>query len=148
MKTNSNRRNLLRGGVAFGVSLIVPPSQACEFFATNLKIVHPWSRATRENATSVAVYMTFDEVTSTDRLIGAESPVCSGAEIGGQEAKPLVDFLIPEAQTTVMSAAGTYLRLLGLQFELPVGRQYPLTLIFEKSGALAAKLTIDQGRFM
>lgn len=147
LNTNTDRRHLLHAGMAFGVSLVVPPARACEFFAANLKIVHPWTRATRENATSVAVCMTFDEVTQSDRLIGAESPVCTSAEIGGLDAKPFVNFLIPEGQTTVMSEATTYLRLVGLQFELPYGRAYPLTLIFKESGRLAAKLTIDYARF-
>jgi copper(I)-binding protein len=147
MKDKLDRRHLLHASMAFGISLVVPRARACEFFAAHLKIVHPWSRATREDATSVAVSMTFDEVTQTDRLIGAESPVCTGAEIGGIDAKPFVNFLIPEGQTTVMSESSTYLRLVGLQFELPYGREYPLTLIFQKSGRLAAKLTIDYARF-
>lgn len=147
MKTLTDRRRLLHSGLAFSLSLIVPPARACEFVTSNFKVIHPWSRATREDATSVAVCMTFDNVTQTDRLIGAESMVCSGAEIGGVKAKPFVDFVIPEGQTTVMSEAGTYLRLVGLQFELPVGRQYPLTLIFKKAGQVAATLTIDYARF-
>lgn len=147
MNTNTDRRHLLHAGMAFGVLLIVPPARACEFLTSNFKIVHPWSRATREDATSVAVCMKFDEVSQTDRLIGAESPVCTSAEIGGLEAKPFVDFLIPEGQTTVMSEAGTHLRLTGLQFELETGRQYPLTLIFEKVGSIAATLNIDYARF-
>jgi len=134
--------------MAFSVSLVVPPARACEFITSNFKVIHPWSRATREDATSVAVCMTFDNVTQTDRLIGAESMVCTGAEIGGVGAKPFVDFVIPEGQTTVMREAGTYLRLVGLQFELPVGRQYPLTLNFEKVGPIAATLTIDYARFL
>lgn len=148
MKTNTDRRRLLCASVSFGVSLVETPAHACEFLTSNFKIVHPWSRATREDATSVAVCMTFDQVSQTDRLIGAESMVCAGAEIGGVGAKPMVDFLIPEGQTTVMREAGTYLRLVGLQFELPVGRQYPLTLIFQKTGPVAATLTIDYARFL
>jgi len=148
MKTHTDRRRLLHAGMALGVSLVVPPARACEFITSNFKVIHPWCRATREDATSVAVCMTFDTVTQTDRLIGAESMVCTGAEIGGVGAKPLVDFVIPEGQTTVMREAGTYLRLVGLQFELPVGRQYPLTLNFEKVGPIAATLTIDYARFL
>ncbi len=147
MTTDLDRRRLAHAGIAFGISVVVPPVRACEFVTSNFKIVHPWSRATREDATSVAVCMTFDQVSETDRLIGAESMVCTGAEIGGVGAKPIVDFLIPEGQTTVMREAGTYLRLVGLQFELPVGRQYPLTLIFEKVGPIATTLTIDYARF-
>jgi copper(I)-binding protein len=148
MNPTTDRRHLLQASMAFGVSLIVPPARACEFITSTMKIVHPWSRATREDATSVAVCMTFADVSQTDRLIGAESMVCTGAEIGGLEAKPVVDFVIPEGQTTVMSEAGTYLRLVGLQFELPVGRQYPLTLHFKQAGPVAATLTIDYARFL
>lgn len=148
MKTSTDRRHLLHSGMALGLSLIVPPVRACEFITSTMKIIHPWSRATREDATSVAVCMTFTEVSQTDRLIGAESMVCSRAEIGGLEAKPFVDFLIPEGQTTVMSEASTYLRLVDLQFELPVGRQYPLKLNFKNAGLVAATLTIDYARFL
>lgn len=148
MKTHIDRRHLLHTGMALGISLIVPPARACEFITSNMKIVHPWSRATREDATSVAVCMTFTDVSQTDQLIGAESMVCTGAEIGGRGAKPFGEFLIPEGQTTVMSETSTYLRLVGLQFELPVGRQYPLTLHFKNAGPVAATLTIDYARFL
>ncbi len=147
MKTAIDRRHILHAGIATGVSLITPRATACEFFSQNLRIIHPWSRATGEDSTSVAVCMTFTDVMANDRLIGAESPVCSGAEMGGDRAKPFVDIPIPEGQTTVLSEAGTHLRLVGLQFELPAGRAYPLTLIFKMGGPVSARLTIDYKRF-
>lgn len=147
MKTAIDRRHVLHAGIAAGVSLITPRAKACEFFTRNLRIIHPWSRATGEDSTSVAVCMTFTDVMANDRLIGAESPVCSGAEMGGEGAQPFVDILIPEGQTTVLSEAGTHLRLVGLQRELPAGREYPLTLIFEIGGPASARLTIDYKRF-
>lgn len=147
MKTIIDRRGALHSGIAVAVSLIVPPARACEFYTANFKIVHPWTRAAGDDATSIAVCMKFDEVTETDRLIGAESPVCSGAEMGGESMRPWVDFLIPEGQTTVMSEAGPHLRLVGLRHALPVGREYPLTLIFKKAGSVSAKLSIDYARF-
>ncbi len=147
MKTAIDRRHVLHAGIAAGVSLITPQAKACEFFSQNLRIIHPWSRATGEDSTSVAVCMTFDNVMATDRLIGAESPVCTSAEMGGDGAKPFVDFLIPEGQTSVLSETGIHLRLVGLQFALPTGRQYPLTLIFKNAGSVSAKLSIDYKRF-
>ncbi|MFM9915688.1 MAG: copper chaperone PCu(A)C [Rhizobacter sp.] len=147
MKDEIDRRSLIRAGWALGISLALPSARACEFFTINFKIVHPWTRAAGDDATSIAVCMKFDEVTETDRLIGAESPVCSGAEMGGESVKPFVDFLIPEGQTTVMSEAGPHLRLVGLKHALPVGREYPLTLIFKKAGSVSAKLSIDYARF-
>lgn len=147
MKTLIGRRHVLHAGIAVSVSMVMPRANACEFFTPNLKIVHPWSRATGDDATSVAVCMTFDDVSASDSLIGAESPVCAAAEMGGVGAKPFVDFLIPEGQTTVMTETGTHLRLVGLQFALPAGREYPLTLIFKNAGPVSAKLSIDYKRF-
>lgn len=147
MRSTFDRRVALRLGAAFGAGLLMKPVAACEIPAGTFTIVHPWARATADDAVAAAVCMTFHEVVESDRLVGAESPVCERAEMGGTGAGPLVDFLIPEGQTTVLSEEGTFLRLVGLKFPLPVGRQYPLTLMFQKAGPVRASLHIDYVRF-
>lgn len=147
MTSPFDRRVALRLGLALGAGAMFKPAAACEIAAGTFTIVHPWARATADDAVAAAVCMSFHEVVESDRLVGAESPVCERAEMGGAEAGPLVDFFIPEGQTTVLSEAGTYLRLVGLKFPLPVGRQYPLTLMFKKAGPVRASLHIDYVRF-
>ena len=40
-----------------------------------------------------------------------------------------------------------FLRLTGLRQPLEVGRQYPMTLVFEKTGPIPTQLTVEYTRF-
>lgn len=143
-----HRRAALRAGLAFGAALALPQARACEYFADNLRITHPWCKATRPGATSVVVSMMFDQVTRPDRLIGVQTMVAEGAEIGGQLARSTVDFAIPEGGETHLVEHGTYLRLTGLKFPLEVARTYPMVLRFEHGGVVQATLNVDLQRFL
>ncbi len=147
MKQTIHRRSVLHAGLALGASVVVPAARACEYFTSNLRVEHPWTRATAGDATSAVVCMKFDEVTQADRLISVQSPVAAAAEMGGVGAGPAVDFFIPEGQTSSLDEASTYVRLVGLKFPLEVGRSYPLRLGFEKGGAVNATLSVDYARF-
>jgi len=142
-----HRRGLLRAGLALGASLALPAARACEYFSVNLRVTHPWTRASGADARYAIVCMKFDAVAQADRLIGVQTPVAEGAEMGGTQAGKAVDFLIPAGQETVLAEEGTHLRLVGLRFPLEVARSYPLQLIFERGGALDATLNVDYLRF-
>jgi copper(I)-binding protein len=143
MKRNLHRRAVLQAGLALCAGALAPRSYACEFCASTLRIVHPWTRATGPNDNFAVLSMIFDEVTETDRLIGVETPVAEGAEMGGAGARRDVSFVIPEGRTSVFSELGTYLRLLRLRHPLEVGRTYPLNLTFEKGGLVIASFDVD-----
>ncbi len=146
MKPSVSRRRLLQAGLASSFGLWAGSARACEFYTSTLRVTHPWARATLVDATSAVVCMKFDEVQQDDRLIGVETMLATGAEIGGQGASGGMNLLIPKGQTTLLSEGGSYLRLLDLQWQLQVARAYPLDLIFEKGGRLQATLTIDFAR--
>jgi copper(I)-binding protein len=141
------RRRLLQAAGASGLVFAGLPARACEFYSTNLRITHPWTRATPEDAASAIVCMRFDEVLKDDRLIGVETLVARGAEIGGRLAQPAVDFHIPQGRETLLSERDTWLRLTGLTMPLEVGRSYPLHLVFETGGAVRTDLSVDYARF-
>ena len=141
------RRHLLRTGLAAGALLALPSARACEFYAVNLRITHPWTRASAPGATTAMVCMRFDEVTQTDRLIGVQSPVAESAEMGGVAMPGPVNLAIPADQLITLSEVGPHIRLLGLRHELLVAREYPLTLVFERSGSVQATLSVDHARF-
>ncbi|MBQ1762636.1 MAG: copper chaperone PCu(A)C [Aquincola sp.] len=146
-----HRRRLLYSGLQAGLSLglagLLPQARACEYFSPNLRITHPYTRATQPGETSIAVTMKFDEVTRADRLIGVQTPVAEGAEIGGELARPSVDFVIPEGEETWLREDRSFLRLVGLKHPLEVARTYPMTLVFEHGGPVPATLNIDYVRF-
>lgn len=144
MKHLLSRRRLLRGAMSLSAAgLLLPRAQACEFQASTLRVTHPYCHATEPGSTVAVVGMKFDEVTRTDRLVGVSTPVASGADVGGELARPEVDFEIPEGQETWLHERGTWLRLTGLRGPLGVGRAYPLTLEFEYGGTVIAQLTVD-----
>jgi hypothetical protein len=107
-----------------------------------LRFTQPWTRATADGAAFAIVCMSFDEVTTTDRLIKVETPVASGAEMGGVGAGPVVDFLIPEGKESVLSETGTFIKLVGLRHPLEAGRTFPFTLTFEKGGVVEGDLDV------
>lgn len=142
-----HRRSVLRFGLAFGGALVLPAARACELMTSTLRITHPWTRATADDASTAVLGMKFDEVTQSDRLILVETPVASGAEMAGVGAGPKVDFFIPEGEETALHEAGSFVRLTGLRFPLQAGRSYPLRLGFEKGGVYMATLSVDYTRF-
>lgn len=143
------RRHILRAaaiGLAFGLPL--PQARACEFYAPNFKLVHPWTRATADGADVALVSMVFDEVTAADVLVGVSTPVASHAQLGGVAAHDTLHLAIAAGQRLALSEAGIHLRLLGLRHPLEVGRAYPMTLAFQHAGLLSAQLTVDYERFL
>lgn len=147
MKQPIHRRTVLTGGLAFAAALVVPAARACEVYTPSLTIVHPWTRASAPGATTAIVCMTFQDVVQSDRLIGAQTPVAEGAELGGDDNGSFLNFAIHEGQTTVLSEQGVHLRLVGLKVPMQAGRSYPMTLMFAKGGAAHATLSVDFARF-
>jgi copper(I)-binding protein len=143
MNLTVHRRLVLKAGLAAGASLVLPSARACEFFSSTLRILHPWSRASRDGATSAIVSTKFDQVLQDDRLIHVETPVAAGAEMGGIDAASRVDFPIPAGRETALGETGTYLRLVRLRHPLEMGRAYPLHLFFDRGGLVQADFDID-----
>lgn len=137
------RRDALRAGLALCASLVLPSARACEFFTTTLRVTHPWTRATAPGAEFAVLCMKFDEVVVSDRLIGVETPIASGAELVDEGAVSGVNLLIPKGKETLLGEEGRHIRLVGLKHPLQVARTYPLTLMFEKGGVVIADLSVD-----
>lgn len=147
MHRTFDRRALLQGSLALGAALMLPVARACEIVTSTLRITHPWTRATEPGATTAVLGMRLDEVVDDDRLILVETPVAEGADIGGPQARPVVDLPILRGQDIILDESGVHVRLIGLRFPLQVGRSYPLRLGFERSGVYLATLSVDYGRF-
>jgi len=141
-----SRRKALLAVLACGLASAASSSRACDFFSTRLRIYKPWARATDSRDTVANVFMLFDEVTESDRLIGVETPVAEGAEmvVGGVARR--IDLAIPAGANTQLSEAGVFIRLTGLKHPLHLGREYPLSLIFKHGGRVEADLDIEFAR--
>lgn len=138
-----HRRTALRAGLAFGLAALAPRVRACEYVGQNLRVTHPWTRGTAEGARFAVLCMRFDDVRSTDRLIGVRTPVAGRACMGGADEGAAVDLLLFAGSETVLSETGTHIRLEDLTLQLSVGRSYPLSLEFAKGGVIEATLNVD-----
>jgi copper(I)-binding protein len=155
VKKEPGRRLLLQAGlvsglqlgVTGGLALAARPARACEFFASTLRVTHPWTRATGDDDTTAIVCMRFDEVRVDERLIGIETTIATGAEMAGHGAGSRVAVDIPQGRETLLSEHGTFIRLTGLLMPLDAGRAYPIRLLFAVAGPLRADLTVDYARF-
>lgn len=130
------------------LALPARPARACEFFAANLRVLHPNTRATPQDAPFAAVALRIDEVSEDDRLVGAATPVARRVELAGGGLGPLLDLPIAAGRETVLGAPGPHLRLLELTQPLEIARAYPFTLFFERGGPLRTQLNVDYARFL
>ncbi len=137
------RRRFLCAAFASGLGMAAPGLQACEFQTGWLRVTHPWTRATADGADSAVLCMRIDEVAQDDRLIHAQSPVAAGAEMVTASGPQRIDLPLLAGSTLEMHEDGLHLRLTGLRHGLQAGREYPLTLEFERSGLLLARLSVD-----
>ena len=137
------RRLALQATAATCLGWAWPQARACEIETGLLRITHPWVRATSADATTAVMFMRLDEVNTADRLIGVSTPVATGAEMGGTQTGVAVSIPVPVGSVTELSDAGMHVRLTGLKHQLHAGRDYALTLEFERSGTVLARLTVE-----
>ena len=123
---------------------------AHEYYTTDFKIIHPWAEATVPGTSIAAVYLKFEEVTGSDKLVAARSDIASKIELRSKldndptaEASAILPAIaITPGSITDLQPGGAYLVMTGLKTPLLWGRSYPLTLIFEKAGAVETVLSV------
>lgn len=136
------RRHLLLTGLGLPLTLALP-ARACDFFSSHLRIWHPWTRATRAGAETAKLFMRFDEVQRSDRLIGIETPVASGAQLVTRDGPRPLDLRIEAGHDLTLAEDALHIELLDLQHPLQVGRSFPLRLLFESAEPVNATLNVD-----
>lgn len=130
--------------------LLAVAAHAHEYYTATFKIIHPWADATAPGASVVPVYLKFDEVTASDTLVAARSDIAGRIELRsklGNDATAEVSAILPAiavtaGSTTDLHPGGAHLVMIGLKTPLQWGRSYPLTLIFEKAGAIDTMLSV------
>jgi periplasmic copper chaperone A len=134
---------------------ILLPSAAAfaeDFSAGNLRIEQPWARATAGNLKTGAAYLLIRNGGSEpDRLLRVETPVAERAMLHRTEMTNGVARMFhlqsvevaPGATAALSPESGNHVMLEGLTQPLKRGETIPLTLVFEKAGQVAVKVTIE-----
>jgi len=129
----------------------VAPADAHEVEKAGITVAHPWARATPGGATVGAAYLEIKAAAGgSDRLIGASSPVAGRTEIhthiheGAVMKMRRVDGLdVAAGGFVVLKPSGDHIMLMDLKGALKEGDLVPITLQFEKAGAVAIEASIE-----
>ena len=112
--------------------------------------VQGWARATATKARNGAAYITIKNSSgSRDRLFSGNSLVAKSSALhnhvmdsGVMKMRPGGSLDIPAYCTVIMKPCGLHVMLMGLKLPLVKGRSLPLTLTFEKAGAMTIQIKI------
>lgn len=119
--------------------------------AAPLHLSQAWSRATPPAAATGAGYLTISNTgKSADRLIGGSTSVAAKLEIhemsmtgGVMRMRPVAGGLaIGPGQSVTLKPGGYHLMLIGLKRPLKAGERVPVTLTFERAGAVRIELDV------
>jgi copper(I)-binding protein len=115
-----------------------------------LEIDTPWARASIGTARPAAAYVTIRNTgDQPDRLIRIETPVAARPEVhemvhegGAMKMRPAGPLEIPPGGEVRLEPGGRHIMLMQLKELLEQGGQVPLTLVFEKAGAITVEAPI------
>jgi copper(I)-binding protein len=136
---------LFARALAFAVlALVALPAPAQDYTAGSLKIERPYARPTPPGARTGAVYFAVQNTGATaDRLVKVASSAAQSVELHSMtmegnlmKMRPLKALDVPAGERVTFGANGYHVMLVGLARPLAVGDQVPLTLDFEKAGAV------------
>lgn len=133
------RQSVLMVGLCFAAMSAV----AHEYYTDNFQIIHPWTLPAPAGARDLGLFLKITEIATADRLLGATSPVAAvidwinaGAS-GGQTGVAL-----ESGRDLSLTLGRAHLVMHGIKLPLHQGRQYPLTLIFEKAGVVEVDFVV------
>ena len=131
--------------------LIAGGATAHDYTLQNLRIDHPFARATPPGAQSGGVYLTIENRgTSKDRLVRVASPAAASVELHSMtmdgnvmRMRAIAGLDIAPGATVTLGSAGNHVMLVGLVRPLVVGDRIPVTLTFEKAGAVDVTALVE-----
>lgn len=116
-----------------------------------IEVEHPWARATAGSVPNGAAYLVLtDHGSAPDRLVSASSPAAERAELhmhmmdnGVMKMRPVDAIEVTPGSSTTLAPGGLHIMLFGLREPLVKGKAFPLTLVFEKAGAVTVEVDVQ-----
>lgn len=112
-------------------------------------VADAWARATPPHADSAAVYLTITDPGPADRLLAATTPVAADAHLhesrsvdGVMQMRSVDRLDIATGGSVTLAPGGLHLMLTGLRQPLHEGEHFPVTLRFEKAGAVTVQVNV------
>ncbi|PJK29208.1 copper chaperone PCu(A)C [Minwuia thermotolerans] len=113
-----------------------------------VRIIDPWARATILVSRPGVAYLTMESARD-DQLLAVESPAADRVMIHAIENSDDVSRMVnldaldlPAGERVALAPGGTHLMLMGLKKRLTEGGRFPLTLQFERVGAITVSVPV------
>jgi hypothetical protein len=140
----------LAGLVLLAALAVNRAAHAHEYRIGDLEIIHPVARPTMGAAANSAVYLTIRNEGEADVLIDVHGPQADAVDLHTSvmegevmTMRPLEDGLeIPPGGEVELVSGGHHVMLMGLAEPLRVGDTFPLTLVFERAGAIEVEVHV------
>ena len=141
----------MRASTVFFLSLGLAVA-ACGAAPSDIAVSDAWSRPAAGAGSTTSVYF---KVTNrgddADRLLGGVSPMAETVEIHETTMEgdmvhmmPVSEIVLPAGATISLEPGGFHLMLVGLTGPLGPGDRVPLTLRFERSGAIEVEAEVRE----
>ena len=113
-------------------------------------VEQPWARAAT-TANGAAYLMLENRGTEPDRLVGVATAAARSAELhsssvdakGVASMRPVQAVELPPGGHAALAPGGLHIMLVGLTQPLKAGEHFPLTLTFEKAGAVTVDVPVE-----
>jgi periplasmic copper chaperone A len=118
---------------------------AHEYYARNLKLVHPWAEPSAQGDTEAFVYFSIEDINAEDTLLSVTSPLAEKIEFRSgnpDDKKILSEIQIAKGPTVIFELGKTYLHLKALKAPLQWARSYPMTFIFKRAGPVNTMVSV------
>ena len=148
-----SRRSLLAGAVLLAAAAFAGfagAAKAHDFTLGEMKIDHPWARASAGPARNSAAFMTIHNAGGADRLISASADVSDRVELHTHEMdgdvmkmRQVEAIDVPANGMAELKPGGFHVMLIGLKAPLKEGESFPLTLTFENAGTVTLEVAVE-----
>lgn len=129
-------------------------ANADDYKVGNLLVSDPWSQELPPNAPTVAAYFVIHNQGDTpDRLLSVDTPVAAQAELHEHvmqgdlmKMQQVPSVAVPPKSDLTFAPMAYHVMLLGLKdrSQLRDGQHFPLTLNFEKAGAVQVEVSVQK----
>ena len=139
---------------AAALALAAPPARAHDYALGELRIDHPMAFATPPNARTGAAYMTIENRgAAPDRLLSAHTPAAAKAELHATirdgdvvRMRAVAGIAIAPGAAVRFQRGALHVMLAELRRPLKAGEEFPLTLVFERAGAIEVSVQVEATR--
>jgi copper(I)-binding protein len=124
---------------------------AHDYKAGEIKIGHPWARATAPTATVGGGYLVVDNAgKADDTLLAVKAGVSAKVELhthmmenGVAKMREVAKIAAPAGTKVMLAPGGYHLMFIDLKAPLKAGDKFPATLVFEKAGEVKVEFKVE-----